>query len=122
MPRTSNKNKPLYRQTEKIIENVYSLIEIKGVRVSDVEKAICVCSGYLSRVKKGMHIDAITLINLANFFNVTIDSLVYSDYKNMLIQSKLASLEEDYRREKYKLEKECEDRQREVLNALKVTK
>lgn len=120
----TNKNKPLHRQMEKVIENVYTLIEIRDINVSDVEKAIGVSIGYLSRIKKGMNMDALNLINLACYFNVTIDDLVFKDYKNELIKAKIAKLEEEYMIRKHKLEEEfeeaCKAKRKEVLEALAV--
>ena len=69
---------------KRIVENIYLLIREKGLKIGDVENLSGISTGYLSRIKDSkININVESLYKIANYLNVTIDSLVNCDYSEL---------------------------------------
>ena len=72
--------------------NIQYLIKIQHLKVNEVENAIGVSIGYLSRMKnKDMPVSKV--ISLADYFEVTLDDLVYGTYDETYIMDQIAALQ-----------------------------
>ena len=79
-----------------INSNIQCLIEERHIPVSDVEKAIGVSVGYLSRLKKhNMNLPITKVAKLADYFNVTIDNLAYCDFRIGTLERKIQCLQNE---------------------------
>ena len=69
---------------KKIVENIYFLIKEKDLKIGEVESNSGISTGYLSRLKdSNTNINIESLYKIANYLNVTIDSLVNCDYSEL---------------------------------------
>ena len=69
---------------KRIVENIYLLIKEKDLKIGDVESKSGISTGYLSRLKDSKtNINIESLYKIANYLNVTIDSLVNCDFSEL---------------------------------------
>lgn len=72
--------------------NIQYLIKIQHLKVNEVENAIGVSIGYLSRMKN-KDIPVSKVISLANYFEVSLDDLVYGTYDETYIKDQIKALQ-----------------------------
>ena len=68
---------------ETLLKNIDYLIKTSGIKIGDLENKLEVSTGYISRLKSSdTYPNSEFLISLSNFFNVSIDSLIFSDFEH----------------------------------------
>lgn len=72
--------------------NIQYLIKIQHLKVGEVENAIEVSTGYLSRMKN-KDIPVSKVISLADYFGVSLDDLVYGTYDETYIEDQIKALQ-----------------------------
>ena len=68
---------------QQLVENINNLIQLRNMKVGEVEQAIGISTGYISRLSKAGNgsIPATDVVwNLARLFGVSTDSLISGDY------------------------------------------
>lgn len=64
----------------KLIENIYFICNLKGIRIGQLEDELGMCKGYMSKLRKGDRVIGIHyLIDVANYLNMYIDDLFFYD-------------------------------------------
>lgn len=66
---------------QKLMENIYALIQERGIKIGELENELGVSTGYISRLNKNPDstINIELVLNIANYFGVSIDVLVEGD-------------------------------------------
>lgn len=76
---------------KKIINNIRTLAQIKGLKLGDIERKMGRSAGYLSRHP---NIATLELIGVSNLLGVTVGDLITKDFGDMLIDAEIRKLEE----------------------------
>ena len=65
---------------ERVYKNINKLLEEKGMKIGDFESEMTVSTGYISRtLKDGSKPNINFLVNVANYFKIGLDSLLFQD-------------------------------------------
>jgi len=75
-------------------DNIDFLIKINNKKIGEVETAIGVSIGYLSR-SKGCDLPISKVIRTAEYFNVSVDSLIFSNFKAEYLKKQIAQLQSE---------------------------
>lgn len=77
-----------------LCENIDFLIKINDKKIGEVETAIGVSLGYFSRIKNGLFDLPISkVIRTAEYFSVSVDSLIHSNFKAEYLKKQIAELQ-----------------------------
>lgn len=79
---------------KRLRENIDFLIKIRKEKIGEVETAIGVSIGYLSR-SKGCDLPISKVIRTAEYFNVSVDSLIFSNFKAEYLKKQIAQLQSE---------------------------
>ncbi len=77
-----------------LYRNIGYLIKAYKVRISDLEKAIGVSAGYISR-STGVDMPISKVIKIADFFEITIDDLVRGNYRKVYLEGEIKRLQKE---------------------------
>ncbi len=84
--------------TKIVVDNLYYIAENKNLNIHDIEKAMGRARGVLSRIKKGGCKSELTIdnvVNVSEFLNVDIGTLISNDFRKDVIRQKIKELEEE---------------------------
>jgi hypothetical protein len=75
-------------------ENIDFLIKIRKEKIGEVETAIGVSIGYLSRAKEyNADLPISKVVRTAEYFGVSVDSLIHSNFKAEYLKQQIAELQ-----------------------------
>lgn len=77
-----------------LYRNIGYLIKAYNVRIGDLEKAIGVSAGYISR-SAGVDMPISKVIKIADFFEITIDDLVRGNYRKAFLEGEIKRLQKE---------------------------
>lgn len=85
-----------YEMYNRLISNIYALLDIHGKSVSELETVLRVSHGYLSKLRLNYrNIELYTVIQVADFFGVTLDELVYKDFVSECIEKWMHAIQKE---------------------------
>lgn len=77
---------------QRLHDNIDFLIKIRNKKIGEVETAIGVSKGYLSRSKE-CDLPISKVIRTAEYFSVSVDSLIHSNFKAEYLKKQIAELQ-----------------------------
>lgn len=83
-----------YNDIRNLHKNIWYLIKAYKIRVGDLERAIDVSVGYLSR-SKDVDMPISKVIKIADFFEITIDDLVRGNYRKTFLEGEIKRLQKE---------------------------
>lgn len=78
---------------KRLRENIDFLIKIRKEKIGEVETAIGVSIGYLSRSKEYADLPISKVVRTAEYFGVSVDSLIHDYYKAEYLKKQIAELQ-----------------------------
>ena len=78
---------------KRLRENIDFLIKIRKEKIGEVETAIGVSIGYLSRAKEYADLPISKVVRTAEYFGVSVDSLIHDNYKAEYLKKQIAELQ-----------------------------
>lgn len=97
--------------------NIGYLIKAYKVRVGDLERAIGVSVGYLSR-SNNVDMPISKVIKIADFFEITVDELVRGNYRKAFLEGEIKRLQKEL--DALELAKELENCDKAIRKVAKV--
>ena len=77
-----------------LYRNIGYLIKAYNIRIGDLERAIGVSAGYISR-SAGVDMPISKVIKIADFFEITIDELVRGDFRKAWLTGEIKRLQKE---------------------------
>lgn len=83
-----------YNDISNLYKNIGYLIKVYNIRIGELERAIGVSAGYISR-SAGVDMPISKVIKIADFFEITIDDLVRGNYRKAFLEGEIKRLQKE---------------------------